>query len=368
MIKVFFSYAPEDLEFKEKLGKHLTILKRNGVISTVTDSDISQLWDEDAVGNADVILLLVSDNFLANDHCWDVQMTKAMERNEQRDAFVVPLILNPCDWEGSPFGKLRALPEPNGKYPITDKFWQSQDAAFLNATEALKKALASIKKMMDEGKWRTNRIHPIGEKSVASTPPSSVGRSILFLASNPINARSIRTDKEKQNIEDILKYGIKEGRFRFVDKAAVTVNKLQAELLENPSEFIHFSGHGEGEQGLMLENEQGLRQLVPTEGLSFLFKMIKSKNPGLECVLFNACFAEVQAKAVAQHIKHVIGMNAAMPDAAAIGFSGAFYKALLEGSTIVDAFFLGVNQLMLSGMEAQTIPVLYVDGALHELK
>ena len=72
---------------------------------------------DDALEHADVVLLLVSADFLASDYCYDKEMTRALTRHEQGSARVVPVILRPCDWQSSPFGKLQALPL-DGK-PVT---------------------------------------------------------------------------------------------------------------------------------------------------------------------------------------------------------------------------------------------------------
>ena len=65
---------------------------------------------------ADIILSLVSADFVASDYCYDVEMTHAMERHERGEACIIPVILRPCDWQHAPFGGLMAVP-PDGKTP-----------------------------------------------------------------------------------------------------------------------------------------------------------------------------------------------------------------------------------------------------------
>src|SRR5256886_17213924 len=60
--------------------------------------------------SAQIILLLISPDFLASDYCHDVEMTRAMERHNNKEARVIPIILRPVDWEGAPFSKLQCLP------------------------------------------------------------------------------------------------------------------------------------------------------------------------------------------------------------------------------------------------------------------
>lgn len=113
-ITVFFSYSHKDETMRDELEKHLSIMKRNKVISTWHDrkidagSDLDSTVDE-AIRAADINLLLVSVDFLASDYCYDVEMNIALERHKNNDAKVVPIILRPCNWVSAPFSKLLVL-------------------------------------------------------------------------------------------------------------------------------------------------------------------------------------------------------------------------------------------------------------------
>ena len=91
---------------------------------------------------------------------------------------------------------------------------------------------------------------------------------------------------------------------------------LRRALLDFNPEIVHFCGHGLGDDGLVLENDPGLAQLVPTEALANLFKRFATR--GLECVVLNACYSEIQAKEIAEHIDYVVGMSSGIGDDAAI--------------------------------------------------
>jgi TIR domain len=143
MVSVFFSYAHADEALRDRLELHLSMLKRQGTIDVWHDRRIvpGQPFD-DAIASelerADLILLLVSPDFLASDYCYDREMVRAMARHAAGEAKVLPVILRPCDWHGAPFGKLLATPQ-DGK-PVT-KF-ANLDDAFLEVTQAIKAALA----------------------------------------------------------------------------------------------------------------------------------------------------------------------------------------------------------------------------------
>lgn len=146
-IDVFYSYSHEDELFRNQLLKHLTLMKRSGVINGWSDRDINagDEWKEsihDRLESAKVILLLISADFLASDYCYDIEMMRALERHESGDAKVIPIILRSCDWEGAPFSKLQALP-PEAR-PLD--LWENQDEAFTKIVEGIKRSIQSLRK------------------------------------------------------------------------------------------------------------------------------------------------------------------------------------------------------------------------------
>lgn len=70
---------------------------------------------------ADVILLLISADFLTSEYCYDVELRRAMERHERDEACVVPVRLRPVNRHGVPFGELQTL--PTDARPVT--VWES---------------------------------------------------------------------------------------------------------------------------------------------------------------------------------------------------------------------------------------------------
>lgn len=145
-IEVFFSYAHEDERLKNKLADQLAILQRLGVITKWHDRMISAgtEWKpeiERRLNSAQIILLLVSADFLASDFCYGVEMARAIERHERGEARVIPVILRACRWTMAPFGKLQALPK-NAK-PVTS--WGNIDEAFENVAEGIEVAAGELR-------------------------------------------------------------------------------------------------------------------------------------------------------------------------------------------------------------------------------
>jgi hypothetical protein len=138
---VFFSYSHKDEALRDQLETHLAMLKRQGVISTWHDRRLiagDSIDDEIAreLEQADIVLLLVSPDFLASDYCYGVEVARALERHAASEARVIPVILRPCDWLTAPFGKL--LASPTDGRPVTK--WPDPDDAFLDIAKAIRAA------------------------------------------------------------------------------------------------------------------------------------------------------------------------------------------------------------------------------------
>lgn len=145
-IKVFYSYAHEDEDLRDKLNTHLKILVRQNIISEWYDRDIQvgDEWAEDIKKNlesAQIILLLISADFIASDYCWGVELKHAMERHNAGKARVIPIILRKCDWTEAPFGKLQALPK-NAR-PVMSS--ADKDEAFTDIARGIRRAAEGMR-------------------------------------------------------------------------------------------------------------------------------------------------------------------------------------------------------------------------------
>jgi WD40 repeat protein len=139
-ITIFFCYAREDEQLLNKLKAHLRPLQRQGLIDVWHDRDISAgtEWEKEIskhLSTAQIILLLVSPDFMDSDYCYSIEMGQALKRHEKGEAKVIPVILRPVYWYGEPLGKLQALPT-DGK-PITSSHWHDQDTAFYDITQEI---------------------------------------------------------------------------------------------------------------------------------------------------------------------------------------------------------------------------------------
>lgn len=144
-VDVFLAYAQPDELLRNALEKHLSMLMRQGLITSWHNQKIlpGQEWEPETIlhlSTADIILLLLSPDFLASDYSYGVELKHAMERHQRGEATVIPVILRPVDWKHHSLGKLRVLPS-DGR-PVTS--WPNQDEGFLSVAEGIREV---VKKM-----------------------------------------------------------------------------------------------------------------------------------------------------------------------------------------------------------------------------
>jgi TIR domain-containing protein len=169
MTTLFFSYSHKDEDFRDQLETHLAMLKREGTVDVWHDRRIIAGDQIDGkisehLEVADIVLLLVSPDFLASPYCYDVEVARAMERHKSGAARVIPVILRTCDWKRAPFGKLLATPR-DGR-PITK--WPDRDEAFLDVVDAIRVALPR-----KETTLAVRSKHPAPKGIDSSAPRSS---------------------------------------------------------------------------------------------------------------------------------------------------------------------------------------------------
>lgn len=144
-IELFYIYSRKDEALRKQIDTHLSTLKREGLLSTWHDQEIipGSLREREIsnhLNNADVILLLISSDFIASDYCYGTEMQRALERHAAGDATVIPIIMRPTDWAQTPFARLEALPA-NGK-PITT--WPNRDVALTHVVQGIRKTIYHI--------------------------------------------------------------------------------------------------------------------------------------------------------------------------------------------------------------------------------
>lgn len=141
-IRVAFSYSHKDENLRNDLETHLKLLERNGLITSWYDRKIlpGEKWEnviDENFKRADIIIFLVSAEFIASDYCYEVEMKSALERHERGEAWVVPVIARDCQWKKSLFGHLQVLPK-DGK-PI--KSWEDRDVVLKDIADQIEQVI-----------------------------------------------------------------------------------------------------------------------------------------------------------------------------------------------------------------------------------
>lgn len=205
--------------------------------------------------------------------------------------------------------------------------------------------------------YRSELSHPLWHKGrPESGPPAPEAKvSILFLSADPTDASRLRLDQELREIQEKIQLAKLRDRFAFYQRTSVRPADISQAMLDVEPQIVHFSGHGTPDGELWFEDVTGQAHPVEPQALAALFEQFANS---VRCVLLNACYSEAQAKAIAQHIPCVIGMNKDIGDKAAIAFAIGFYQALGAGRTIEEAYKLGVVQIRLQGIPEHLTPAL----------
>lgn len=182
---------------------------------------------------------------------------------------------------------------------------------------------------------------------------SEVIKKILFLSANPRQTKQLRVDEELREIKEGLRRAKEREQFVIESAEAVRYRDLRRAVLDSNPNIVNFSGHGAGEDGLVFEDESGQVKLVDAKSLAGLFNLFADT---VECVVLNACYSQIQAEAIAEHIPFVVGMGKEIGDKAAIEFAIAFYDALGSGREYKFAFDYACNAIDLAGIPESDTP------------
>jgi formylglycine-generating enzyme required for sulfatase activity len=233
-IEIFFSYARKDELLRDELNKHLKPLQQEGIITAWHDREIppGAEWQNEIdrhLESAQIILLLISADFLASDYCYGFELKRALERHESKAACVIPVILRSCDWQRTDFGKLAALPT-DGK---AINSWLDRDEAFTDVAIGLRQNISQLQRAIN------------CEAATALT-------SLKFSGANSTTQPSQNKYKFKNQLEPALDY------FSF-KTVRIELNKQSSQIIDSPKINVrHFMEDiGDGLRLSMIEIPSG---------------------------------------------------------------------------------------------------------------
>ncbi len=192
-------------------------------------------------------------------------------------------------------------------------------------------------------------------QSSPDLPDTPDAATILFWAANPVDTEPLQLGNEIRTIEERLRASDLRDRFVLEQQWAVRAGDLSDGLLRYAPQIVHFSGHGNASGDLVMRADDGSSHPVSIAALADLFSIA---GKSVRCVVFNACYSQAQAEAVAEHVDCVVGTSRAIEDDAAVRFAAGFYRALGYGQDVSTAFDLGCNEVDLASVAGADIPQL----------
>ncbi len=145
-VRLFYSYSHKDETLRDELETHLKLMQRQGFLETWHDRRITPGNDfkgqiDSNLEQADIILLLISADFIASDYCYDIEMKRALERDKAGEAKVIPVIVRDVSWHKAPFAHLLALPKDGEAVNL----WPDKDTAWRDVSEGIERVVKALR-------------------------------------------------------------------------------------------------------------------------------------------------------------------------------------------------------------------------------
>lgn len=248
-MKAFISYCHVDDAMLQRLHVHLANLKREGLIAEWTDQEIPPGGKLDnhiseSLNTSQLFICLVSPDYIASNYCYEKEFGTAQQMERENNIKIVPIIVEPCDWKSTPFGKIKALPK-DGK-PVTE--WTSANSAFTDVAQELRKLL-------------TVKV------SYQNDVPNQVNEEMV----------STRSYKAKKIFTEVDKLDFKEKSFKMIKdyfKSAISefngIENLQGRFLDDEAKLF----------SCLISNKGNLKD-------AYINISILSNNHGFEDLTYN---------------------------------------------------------------------------------
>jgi hypothetical protein len=162
---------------------------------------------------------------------------------------------------------------------------------------------------------------------------------ILFLTANPLeDSDHLRVDAEIRAIANLTKESKAMKRRIVVEfRLAVQPEDLVPALEEVRPTLAHFSGHGDQEGGLVLDDGRGRSTFVGFTALGNMFARFNANGSPLRCVVLNGCYTAAASPAINRSVDAVVGSKGEIADNSALEFARGFYTALASGDSVGEA-------------------------------
>lgn len=246
-----------------------------------------------------------------------------------------------------------------------EKHYQNEEAKVRKkqADEEKKRMQAAARqsKLLEQRLLHNERIQAQMQYDIEQLQSAPETITVLFLAANPIDTPALRLDEEARSIQEKIRLSEYRDCVCFESRWATRASDILQAINETNPTIVHFSGHGTDTGELALLNPDGSTKLVTKEAISMA---MSTASDTIRLVVFNACFSEIQAQDVVDHIESAIGMSTSIGDEAACVFAAQLYSSIGFGRSLQTSFKQAIAALMLEGIPEDDTPQLYVKDSI----
>lgn len=372
-----YAAADDDQARRGRLETHLGLLQRDGYIADWHGYSIPAAVASDRAGAspggpdagaareadfakldaADLIVFLVSTEFLASRRIRQEVLPRAVTRHEAGEAVILPVVLHTCDWQQPPFEGIKPLPRAG--LPVS--LWLDEDDAWADISQEIRRVLRAPRREptqpgpAETSPDRLDNGHGSARGAIALSPDSAGRCKILFLSADADPASPLAADEEYRRVARRLEATRHRDRVELVPWPDVHAGDLPARLRREQPTIVHFSGHGLADGGLLMRDQSGeATRIDPDVLVGFLGR----RRDTIRMVVLNACYSSALADRLGEHIDCVIGMDTDVTDKAAITFAETFYEALFDNEPVQTALADSRDAITAEGGPERSAPHL----------
>ena len=240
MVKIFISYSHEDKEFCDEIKNYLNQLVQCGhSIDVWADHEIKagEDWDEaieENLNKSDIILFLLSVNFINSGYIKDNELAVGYERRQGGSAVIIPVLVSACMWEKTGLAKFQALPidssNKRAKY-ISDWGKDERATVYQSIADAIAEKASVIinnKQVLEkEISDKLQRYRELCQEFLSKSPDLKLSRSHKDCLQDLRNALKISVADAEKAFEEVQEpfRMCKENRERYL-------NTVKAYLLD----------------------------------------------------------------------------------------------------------------------------------------
>jgi chaperonin GroEL len=239
-VSVFYSYSHNDEELRAKLEKALASLRIASLIKEWHDRMIpaGAEWAKMIslhLEMAQIVLLLLSDDFVASTYCYEIEAKRAIERHDAGQATLVPVLLRPVNLKPLPLNRFQGLPRPFRA--VTE--WGNRDSAFENISEGIMDLAYKLRGGHSLGGASDEpRVLDAGIPGFVTVDKATIVVALVRCLSSPGLKQIVELDVNYQFRGDEVRSGLESFRLQFPTDADGNPSDVRLTIrLESP-DFI----------------------------------------------------------------------------------------------------------------------------------